>query len=154
MATVSDIIEEFILSTLEDSDEIDLSRNELAEYFGCAPSQINYVLSTRFNFDRGFVVESRRGGGGFIRLERIRDFDNDYLKHVVERLKNDISYKDTKYLIEDLISKNFLSNEQAKVLLLATSDKALSSPVKMEGSLRANIIRNVLINLFKEGENE
>ena len=115
MATVSDIIEEFILSTLEDSDEIDLSRNELAEYFGCAPSQINYVLSTRFNFDRGFVVESRRGGGGFIRLERIRDFDNDYLKHVVERLKNDISYKDTKYLIEDLINKNFLSNEQAKV---------------------------------------
>ena len=154
MATVSDIIEEFILSTLEDSDEIDLSRNELAEYFGCAPSQINYVLSTRFNFDRGFVVESRRGGGGFIRLERIRDFDNDYLKHVVERLKNDISYKDTKYLIEDLINKNFLSNEQAKVLLLATSDKALSSPVKMEGALRANIIRNVLINIFKEGENE
>lgn len=153
MATVSDIIEEFILSTLEDSDEIDLSRNELAEYFGCAPSQINYVLSTRFNFDRGFVVESRRGGGGFIRLERIKDFDDEYLKRVLERLKSEISYKDTKYLIEDLISKHFLSNEQAKVLLLATSDKALSSPVKMEGTLRANIIRNVLINIFKEGEN-
>ncbi|MGN0798200.1 MAG: CtsR family transcriptional regulator [Christensenellales bacterium] len=153
MATVSDIIEEFILSTLEDSDEIDLSRNELAEYFGCAPSQINYVLSTRFNFDRGFVVESRRGGGGFIRLERIKDFDDEYLKRVLERLKSEISYKDTKYLIEDLISKHFLSNEQAKILLLATSDKALSSPVKMEGTLRANIIRNVLINIFKEGEN-
>lgn len=152
MATVSDVIEEFILSILDNSNEIDLSRNELAEYFGCAPSQINYVLSTRFNFDRGFVVESRRGGGGYIRLERIKDFDDEYIKHILERLQSEISYKDAKYLVEDLESKEVLTSEQAKVLLLAITDKALGSPIKMEGTIRANILKNVLMNIYKEGE--
>ena len=66
MASISDIIEKFILDNLGESDEIDISRNELANFFSCAPSQINYVLETRFTVDRGFVKESKRGGGGFV----------------------------------------------------------------------------------------
>ncbi len=65
MAKLSDTIEEFILSMLSACDNtVDLRRNELAEYFGCVPSQINYVLATRFTVDRGFSVESKKGGGG------------------------------------------------------------------------------------------
>jgi len=65
MATISDLIEQFIKSLMGESDTINISRNELAQYFDCAPSQINYVLATRFSFEHGFVIESRRGGGGF-----------------------------------------------------------------------------------------
>ena len=65
MANISDIIERFLLDSLEKSDRISISRNELADYFDCAPSQINYVLSTRFTLDRGYIIESRRGGGIF-----------------------------------------------------------------------------------------
>ena len=77
MSNISDIIEEFILQQLEDSDNIDLSRNELANFFSCAPSQINYVLSTRFTAPKGYIVESHRGGGGFIRLIRVNYEKND-----------------------------------------------------------------------------
>ena len=75
MPTISDIIENFILSTLGKDDSIDLSRNELADYFKCAPSQINYVLTTRFNLNRGYIIQSQRGGGGYIKLLKIKDFD-------------------------------------------------------------------------------
>ena len=64
MANISDIIESFLLETLGDNDTLNISRNELANYFACAPSQINYVLSTRFTPDRGYLIESRRGGAG------------------------------------------------------------------------------------------
>ena len=72
MARLSDIIEDFIKSLLKHSEgELQLQRNELAEHFECAPSQINYVLATRFSLDRGYYIESRRGGGGFIRIVQL-----------------------------------------------------------------------------------
>ena len=71
MSNISDIIEAFILEQLEDMEDITLSRNELANFFNCAPSQINYVLSTRFTMPKGFMVESRRGGGGFIKISKM-----------------------------------------------------------------------------------
>ncbi len=73
MANLSDEIEQFILSIFTDDDRLKLSRNDLAHYFSVAPSQINYVLSTRFNLDKGYVIESRRGGGGFITIVRINE---------------------------------------------------------------------------------
>ena len=80
--TISDIIEEFIMSSLDDDDFIELSRNDLAKFFSCVPSQINYVLNTRFTVNRGFVVESQRGGGGYIKLMRVQDNDNNFLKFI------------------------------------------------------------------------
>ena len=83
MATISDVIENFILSTLGQNNDLNLSRNELADYFNCAPSQINYVLTTRFNLNRGFIIQSQRGGGGYIRIVRIKNFDNNYIHKVI-----------------------------------------------------------------------
>ena len=71
MANISDIIETFILKTLGEDSYIDISRNELADFFSCANSQINYVLDTRFTMDKGFIIESHRGGGGFIRIKKL-----------------------------------------------------------------------------------
>ena len=73
MRLLSDCIEDFIKTLMEDeTHEIELRRNELAEHFQCAPSQINYVLATRFSVDHGYIIESRRGGGGFVRIVRIQ----------------------------------------------------------------------------------
>ena len=87
MANISDSIEKFILSFFDDGDDsVQLSRNELAHYFNVSPSQINYVLTTRFGVDRGYYVESRRGGGGFIMLVRLSQNKEDLLPALVREL--------------------------------------------------------------------
>lgn len=151
MQNISNIIEEFILSTMGEDNTLHLSRNDMAEYFNCAPSQINYVLSTRFNLNRGFVIQSQRGGGGYIKIYRIDNFDDNYIHQVInERVKDKISYKDAIYILEDLKQKEFISNEQAVVIGFAINPKSLISPINNEDQLRANILRNVLINIIKE----
>ena len=83
MQNISDIIEQFILEQLQNYEEVNLSRNELASFFNCAPSQINYVLSTRFTNPKGFITESRRGGGGYIKLTRVDLNKNDYIEKLI-----------------------------------------------------------------------
>ena len=73
MAQLSDSIERFIKELMEEGSQIEVRRNELAQHFGCAPSQINYVLATRFSVDHGYIIESRRGGGGYVRIVRMRE---------------------------------------------------------------------------------
>ena len=80
---LSNIIEEFIKEMLEESREIELQRNELANRFNCVPSQITYVISTRFSPERGYSVESRRGGGGYIRISRVRSGPRELIMHTV-----------------------------------------------------------------------
>ena len=155
MANVSDIIEQFILSTMGSSDDINLSRNELADFFNCAPSQINYVLTTRFNLNRGYIIQSQRGGGGFIKIVKLKNFDNHYLYKIIdETLNKPITYKDAVYILEDLVGKSFLTQEQAKLISYALTDKALTNPIKMEGILRSNILKSFLVNIMRGKENE
>lgn len=154
MATISDVIENFILSTLGTNNDLNLSRNELAGYFNCAPSQINYVLTTRFNLNRGFIIQSQRGGGGYIRIVRIKDFDDNYIHKVIDSIGDEINFNEARFILEDLMNKKFLTPSQAKTTLYAVSDKALTNPIKLEGKLRANILKNVFINILKEKENE
>ena len=155
MANVSDIIENFILSTMGNADDINLSRNELADFFNCAPSQINYVLTTRFNLNRGYIIQSQRGGGGFIKIVKLKDFDNHYVYKIIEEnLNKPISYKDALYILEDLVSKSFINKTQARAISYGLTDKALSNPIKMEGQLRANILKSFLINVLRGDNNE
>ena len=100
--TVSDIIEEFIISSLDDDDFIELSRNDLAKFFSCVPSQINYVLNTRFTVNRGFVVESQRGGGGFIKIVRVQDNVDNFLKNALNLCSQPISVVQANQLINHL----------------------------------------------------
>ncbi len=155
MSKISDVIEEFILSTLGNDNDINLSRNELADYFKCAPSQINYVLTTRFNLNRGFIIQSQRGGGGYIKIVRIKNFDKNYLYKILENnLSKPISFKDACYLLEDLTLKKFLNKQQMMTISYAISDRALTNPIKMEDILRSNILKNIIVNIMKEKENE
>ena len=83
---ISDSIEHFIREMFEEKNSIELKRNELAQYFNCVPSQINYVISTRFTTERGYVVESRRGGGGHIRITRINLGRNEQIMHIINSI--------------------------------------------------------------------
>ena len=94
MANISDIIEQFILKTMGDDESVDISRNELATFFSCAPSQINYVLETRFTVDKGFVKESRRGGGGYIKISKINLDNDEYVSNLIlESVGDELSQK-------------------------------------------------------------
>lgn len=151
MSKISDIIEEFILEQLEDMEYINLSRNELANFFNCAPSQINYVLSTRFTGPRGFVVESHRGGGGYIRLSRVNMEKDEYLKDLLENtLSQEIDYPSAMAILSNLIDMGYIDEGEARILKYALSSKALAMPIKIENKQRANILKNVLINIIKE----
>lgn len=150
MTNISDIIEEFILEQLEGSDNIYLSRNELASFFSCAPSQINYVLSTRFTMPKGYMIESHRGGGGYIKLFKVNYEKNDYVERLIgEVLSNDIDYQSAIAILDNLYKMDIFTDKQCKILKSAISPKALAMPVKIENRLRSNIMRSVLINYLR-----
>lgn len=149
---ISDIIEQFIMDLIGDNDSVSLSRNELAQYFDCAPSQINYVLSTRFTLSRGFITDSKRGGGGFILLARISDSHKELI-NILEEYAADrgISYKQAEHIIKRLIEQKVMSLSDGDLILSAITDKALVVPTgDIKEKLRANILKNVLTYYFRE----
>ncbi len=151
MATVSDIIEQFILSVIGEEDTIKLSRNELANYFSVAPSQINYVLSTRFCVDRGYVVESKRGGGGGVTIIKISTDEDELLPSIIKQLDqtNDLTFNKAKDILDRLESDNILSANENKLIKSAISDKALSMPIGMH-NLRKNILKEVILSMMRK----
>ena len=128
---LSDSIERFIKEMLEQEEtEIELKRNELASYFGCAPSQINYVLSTRFTPDAGYVIESRRGGGGYIRIVRVATDEKSHLMYLIqERIGDAIGEGDAVRLLSQLVERGMLTAEAAGIMQAAVSAQAMAVPV-------------------------
>jgi len=150
MSNISDIIEQFILDQFDEFGEINLSRNELANFFNCAPSQINYVLSTRFTNPRGFITESRRGGGGYIKLTKVDLNKSDYLeKLITDSIQEEISFNEAVQLVNGLQERGLLTDREYDIILSAINNKSLSNPIRIENRLRANILKNILINILK-----
>lgn len=150
LQNISDIIEQFILDQLQDDEELNLSRNELASFFNCAPSQINYVLSTRFTNPKGFIVESRRGGGGYIKLTRVNLEKDDYLETLIcDTIQDEIDFNLASQLIDGLKNRGLITERESNIILASISNKALQNPLKIENKLRANILKNLLINIVK-----
>ena len=124
MARLSDMIEDFINALLNESDgQLELQRNELADYFECAPSQINYVLATRFSVDRGYYIESRRGGGGYIRIIRLDIDDDDYMMYLLrERIGNRISQQAAEDIIYHMLNKGIITRRESIIMKSAIQD--------------------------------
>ncbi len=144
---LSNIIEEFIKEMLEESQEVELQRNELASRFNCVPSQINYVISTRFSPERGYSVESRRGGGGYIRITRTAPKDKSYVFHAVNAIGNSISSASTTALIRDMFSCGIINQREASIILAALSDNSIPVSYPEKGIIRAKMLKNILVNL-------
>ena len=147
--TISDIIEEFIISSLDDDDFIELSRNDLAKFFSCVPSQINYVLNTRFTVNRGFLVESQRGGGGFIKVLRVQDSAENFLKNVLNICANPLTVIEAGQIVDNLLVKGVIDSSEANLIRVAVSTKSLNNPINMEDVLRSKIMSNIILELMK-----
>lgn len=144
---MSDVIEEFIKNLFQDDDYIEIRRNELAEQFNCVPSQINYVISTRFSPAQGYYVESRRGGGGSIKIKKVNITKSNYIMHIIPSIGDKLSAQEVDIFISNLLSYQIITEIQAKLLKVATSDNVLIVPQQYRDELRASIFKNMLINL-------
>ncbi len=149
MANISDIIEQFILKSLGDDDSVDISRNELASFFSCAPSQINYVLETRFTVDRGFVKESRRGGGGYIKISKINIEDDNYMNNLIlESVGDELSYKRLCQILDKLLAESIITRREVEIIKSALSEKSLAMPFTIKDQIRARAFKNILSTLL------
>ena len=150
MANISEQIEKFIIATLGDNDSIDITRNSLAEFFSCVPSQINYVLETRFTVDRGFIVESKRGGGGFVKITRIKNNDNnEYLNGLfIDSVGEELSAKRFSQILDKLVSDNIMTDKERVLIESALSDDSLLMPFTIRDKVRANAFKNVILKLM------
>ncbi len=142
---MSDRIEAFIMELLKDEspDEwLELKRNELASVFGCVPSQINYVISTRFNPERGYAVESRRGGGGYLRIRRVSE-QSGAAARVMGEIGESLDYPAAEAYVSYLTRNGAADERTAKLMLAAVSDSSLAAEPQKD-KLRAKIFKNML----------
>lgn len=148
--SISDIIEEFILSSLDADDFIELSRNDLAKFFSCVPSQINYVLNTRFTLNRGYLIESQRGGSGYIKLIRMTDNNENYLVNALELCASPVNQIQAIHILDNLKERKLITIREYDLLKSAISTKALNNPINIDNILRGNIMSQVIIELIRQ----
>lgn len=155
---LSDAIEQFIKTMLtQEAPEVELKRNELAEYFNCAPSQINYVLATRFTPDHGYIIESRRGGGGYIRIVRMAQDTSEHLLYLLhQRVGDSIDALAASHLVQQLQEREVVTKGEAAMMNAALSPQALSLPLsaEMKDALRARILKNMLLEVARKGKDQ
>lgn len=145
---ISDLIAGFLQDCLDETGDgvLEVQRGELAQRFNCVPSQINYVMSTRFSPERGYIVESRRGGNGYIRITRVRVDRETLLMHVINSLGDSVDLPSARAILGNLSESGALTEDLARTLLAAVGDKALGAvPRELRDQVRADVLKNVLI---------
>lgn len=145
----SDSIEEYIKSILAQAGIVELKRSELADVFQVVPSQINYVIKTRFTESRGYIVESKRGGGGYIRIGKIEFSDRhqmfcDLFDNVGERISQQI-FTD---VIQLLFDEKIMTEREGNLLLATASDMVLGNDAP---AIRARMLKKILQQLDRKG---
>jgi transcriptional regulator CtsR len=126
---------------------IEIQRNELANKFNCVPSQINYVIGTRFTVERGYYVESKRGGGGHIRIKEVHISSSSFIMHLINAMGDSITQQLAEAFIVNLQDYNIIAVREAAIIRAAISDKTLGASLPEKDQIRANIIKNMLIVL-------
>ena len=136
---ISDVIEQFIDDMFDEENEAIIQRNDLATRFNCVPSQINYVISTRFTPIQGYYVESQRGGGGYIRIVRTQVNEEDAKKSLLNKIGDK--------LLEILNQEELITDKELKIFKSLVTDNCLSTIKIKKEEIRANILKNIIINL-------
>lgn len=148
---MSDIIEAYLKQVLGVHEQIEIRRSEMANQFNCVPSQINYVINTRFTVQQGYLVESKRGGGGYIRIIKVKLLDKvEMLDAMIQIIGDKISQKDAYSIIQKLYEDEVITKREATLMLSALEKNVLTSSEKNENSLRAKILIAFVDNLRYE----
>lgn len=151
MRNISDLIEHYLKQILQGSSEgtVEIQRSELADKFSCVPSQINYVISTRFTLEKGYHVESKRGGGGYIRIQRVDLPSLETLqRHVAHTVGEEIDQTAAEGLIYQLAEADFLSDREARLIRAAITREALAIGLPIRDQIRAKLLKAMLITLL------
>lgn len=145
---ISDLIASFLQDSLDTAENgvLEVQRSDLAQRFNCVPSQINYVMSTRFSPERGYIVESRRGGNGYIRITRVRVDRETLLMHVINSLGGSVDLSSARAILSNLVQSGAMDRALGQTVLTAVGDKALGQvPREKRDAVRADILKQVLI---------
>lgn len=146
---ISDSIAEYILKLMNDDGCAEIRRNELANTLGCVPSQINYVLTSRFTPEQGYRVESRRGGGGYIRITRIYRDATPAMMHLLNSIGDRLDGMSARAILSHLQETGTIDPTVARVMAAAVSDRSLSAvPQESRDTVRAGMFKNMLVTLL------
>ena len=142
---MSDVIEEYLKRAIREDGRIEIKRNELADLFDCVPSQINYVINTRFTIQHGYAVESKRGGGGYIRIIQMQlQKDAEMLDRMSQIIGDAVSEKEAQIIIQTLYENELMTRREAQIMLAAVDQTNYSGTQVLDKQLRANILISMI----------
>lgn len=146
---MSDLVARYITEMLdEQGGNAEIQRNELAGTLGCVPSQINYVITSRFTPEQGYIVESRRGGGGYIRITRISMDRDTAVMHIVNSIGASLDGSTANAMIKNMVEQNIIDAKTARLMMAALSDRCFAGiPYDMRDSIRAAMFKNMMLTL-------
>lgn len=146
---MSDLVAKHILEMLEKQDgNAEIQRNELAGILGCVPSQINYVITSRFTPEQGYIVESRRGGGGYIKITRVKMDKGTAIMHIVNSIGGTLDKATAEIMINNMYNQSIIDITTARLLSAAMSERVfLEVPQSFRDVFRARIFKNMLLTL-------
>ena len=150
--SISDIIEAYLKEILGDSAQVEIRRSEIANHFDVVPSQINYVIKTRFTIQNGYLVKSKRGGGGYIRIERVNLLDDvSVLNSLIQAIGDSVRERDAFDIVRTLYEEKVITRREGDLMLVALSKQTLAlDDNAIEDRLRARILISFLNRLRYE----
>lgn len=150
MRNISDVIEDYLKKIIQSNNKntIEIKRSEVADRFECVPSQINYVINTRFTVERGYIVESKRGGGGYIRIIRVTNEDKAKLiDEIIEMIRPGISQQAAIDIFERLLEEDLITQREAKIMISAIDRNTLTFQLPIRDEIRTKIMTAMLSTL-------
>lgn len=145
---MSDLIESYLKNVLHKNETVEIRRSEIADQFNCVPSQINYVINTRFTIQQGYVVESKRGGGGYIRIMKVNLVDEmDILNALSDLVPEELSAREGNHLLQNLYENELITKREAQMMSLMMEKDTFPSNVKNAAEVRSNMMKKLIDNL-------
>lgn len=146
---MSDLVAQYIMQMLDEQNgSAEIQRNELAGNLGCVPSQINYVITSRFTPEQGYIVESRRGGGGYIRISRVKMDRGTAMMHIINSVGSSLDKATAEVMLNNMLQRNMIEMQSAKLIAAALSDRTLSQIEQdKRDTVRADLFKNMLLTI-------
>lgn len=146
---MSDLVAQYIMQMLDEQNgSAEIQRNELAGNLGCVPSQINYVITSRFTPEQGYIVESRRGGGGYIHISRVKMDRGTAMMHIINSVGSSLDKATAEVMLNNMLQRNMLEMQSAKLIAAALSDRTLSQVEQdKRDTVRADLFKNMLLTI-------